>query len=154
MQVEAGPSSNFMPSSEQIAHSTHSITNYQNDHPSPQFASNNGSAKTVVPKKSKPKKKPSEANNLKNQHYSQPQQSNNQQQKNLVNDVNESSGLDKVFSNLFTNQQTATLKFNDPKLASEFAMLMARCSQLTEVILITFEYAQFKFLATANGYRC
>lgn len=136
-----------MPSSEQILHSTHSITNYQNHHPGQQLpASSNGSAKTVVPKKSKPKKKPPAGNNLINQHNSQPQQNNNQQQENLEQNVNESSGLDKVFSNLFTHQQTATLKFNDPKLASEFAMLMARCSQLTEVFeQMRMYFKQFHF---------
>jgi hypothetical protein len=93
-----------------------------------------GSAKTIVRKSSKPKKKQT----TKTKEFISKQTGIKQTQIFTNPQITEaaaepSSELDKIARRLFSNQSTITLEFNDLQLSFEFSTLMSRCSQLMEV---------------------
>jgi hypothetical protein len=95
-----------------------------------------GSAKTIVRKSSKPKKK---QRTKTKEFISKAKETGIKQTQIFTNSLitetaaEPSSELDKIASRLFSNQSSITLEFNDLQRASEFSTLMSRCSQLMEV---------------------
>lgn len=81
----------------------------------------------MAKKTSKPKKRPTNKN--------KPEQE-KMQLLNQQPETSESSELDQVAKKLFINQKTATVEFNDPQIAIEFAMLISKCQQLREVMFL------------------